>query len=44
MGPFRPSGSSGTMKRFPTKVKGRRLDGDRECMVTEGDPAHLPDS
>lgn len=24
------------MKRFPTKVKGSRLDGHRECVVTEG--------
>lgn len=29
MGPFRPSGSSGTMKRFPTKVKGSRLKEER---------------
>lgn len=36
MGPFRPNGSSGTMKRFPTKVKGSRLDRDRECMVIRG--------
>lgn len=26
MGPSRPRGSSGTMKRFPAKVKGSRLD------------------
>lgn len=26
VGPSRPSGSSGTMKRFPAKVKGSRLD------------------
>lgn len=29
VGPFRPSGSSGTMKRFPTKVKGSRLEEER---------------
>lgn len=29
VGPFRPRGSSGTMKRFPTKVKGSRLDVER---------------
>lgn len=36
VGPSRPRGSSGTMKRFPAKVKGSRLDTEERRHICRG--------